>query len=185
MPSESPTKRLAIPKRILHRTAQSTTPPAPQRNRVFLLKNASICNPIASRYREKAEVTAAAGLSNTFCANPLSKLEEKNRKVLLPRRCCGWNTGEEARNAAALENEGFDANEESATAGWRRGERWWLVVPRSRARNWVNLDICISDLQLNAKANAVHFTTPLLSGQPFLSNQHPRLRDPTQPVNSY
>ena len=58
----------AIPNIILHSKAQSTTPAAPKRKREFLLKKASICNPMASRYRAKAEERAVAGLSKTFLA---------------------------------------------------------------------------------------------------------------------
>jgi len=98
MPSERTTKVLAIPNIILQRIAQRTTPAAPNRKRLFLLKKASSCKTMASRYRVKAEVTAAVGFSRTFLAlKPRFSggLEEKNLKT--PIRLGGWKIGGEWR----------------------------------------------------------------------------------------
>ena len=68
MPSESPTKVLAIPNIILQRKIHTNTPPAPYKTRLFFFQNASTCKPIASRYLAKLELTAFTGLSTTFLA---------------------------------------------------------------------------------------------------------------------
>ena len=49
MPSERPTKVLAMPNIILQSKAQSKTPVAPKKKREFLLKKASNCKPMAWR----------------------------------------------------------------------------------------------------------------------------------------
>jgi hypothetical protein len=82
MPSDRLTKVLAIPNIILQSKAQIITPPAPIKNKEFLFKKASICNPKASRYLEKAEVTAVAGFSRSFFAKFPSTLFPKSEEPL-------------------------------------------------------------------------------------------------------
>lgn len=81
IPSESPTKVLAIPNIILQRKIHTNTPPAPYKTRLFFFQNASTCNPIASRYLAKLELTAFTGLSTTFLAKLPSTL--RNPEVLV------------------------------------------------------------------------------------------------------
>lgn len=68
IPSERPTNVLAIPNMTLHRKIHTNTPPAPNTKRLFFFQNASTCNPKATRYLPKVELTALIGLSTIFLA---------------------------------------------------------------------------------------------------------------------
>lgn len=59
---------------------------------------------MASRYREKADVSAAVGLSKTFLAlKPrLGDFEEKNLKAPI-RAAEGWNIGDEWRKEESVD----------------------------------------------------------------------------------
>lgn len=61
MPSERPTKVLAMPNMILHSATQTMTAPAPTRIMELRRQKASTCRPTAARYRAAALLAASMG----------------------------------------------------------------------------------------------------------------------------
>lgn len=90
IPSDNPIKVFAIPNIILQSKIHTKTPPAPHKTMLFLLQNASICNPTACLYLENAFLTAAPGslilLFNKFISNLPPRFELPVEMYLNPRK---------------------------------------------------------------------------------------------------